>query len=147
MSTVFKETIELLYKDFKEIDEIVKLKNSLVQNSRKNLKELLDGKTPEEAEDALTYIYVDSILYNSNLQTVFVRLMHYIELFKTVTQDSLNEEIEQFYKDMKQWMPKSIFKAVGGELVEVETGMLDKSRKAFLESEELKYLKERFVQN
>lgn len=135
MQDKLKEQVELNFKAYFDVNKIVVEKNKLIQNKQTDLKTSLEGKSLEDMQDILVYTYVDTILYNKELQFLFVKAINTIEIFKQVSDEKLSDEIENFYKEMKQWMPKRMFAVEKDDLVEVETGILEKERKAFLEGD------------
>ena len=143
----FKNYIETLLKEYNEVDSIVKVKNDFIRNKQGDLRKSIEGKTPEELEELLVHTYVDTALYNKDLQLMFVRLICNMDTFKTLFSEPLSNEAEDFYTKMRQWLPKRLFKIEKGELVESETGTLETARKEFLDSDFLKGLKNNITQN
>lgn len=130
-----QEKIESLYKEYKEFDEIVKSKNKAITEKQMPLKDIIKDKSFEEMQDILMHIYVDAILYNKDLQILFFRLITNIETYLEFSKEPLSEEITSFYNDMKTWSPKRVFVIEKGDLIETESGNLEKARKEFLESD------------
>jgi hypothetical protein len=130
-----EEKIEALYKEYKEFDSIVKEKNNAITNKQTSIKDIIQGKSFEEMQDVLMHIYVDAILYNKDLQILFFRLITNIESYLEFSKEPLSEEITAFYNEMKTWSPKRVFVLEKGDLVETESGSLEKARKEFLESD------------
>ncbi len=135
MQQQFKEQVEHIFKEYAEINSIVQEKNKLIANKQGDLKKSLEGKSIDELQTVLTHTYVDTLLYNKELQFLFVKVVNAIEMYKSLVSEPLADEIEEFYKSMRQWMPKRMFTVEKDELVEVEKGLLDKERKNFLEGE------------
>jgi hypothetical protein len=129
-----------LYAEYKEFETIVKKKNSDIANKSDNLKDLVVGKTPEELQDILTHVYVDTILYNKDLQIMFFKLITTIEMSLEFSKVELPEEVMNFYNEMKSWAPKKVFMIEKGDIVESEKGNLDSARKEFVESDFFKEL-------
>lgn len=130
-----EEKIISLYNEYKEFDKVVKEKNEEVTKKKTSVKDIIKDKPLEEVKDVLLYIYVDAILSNKDLQIMFFRLVTNIETYLEFSKEPLNEEITNFYNEMKTWAPKKVFVLEKGELVETEVGVLDKARKEFLESD------------
>lgn len=130
-----EEKIISLYNEYKEFDTVVKEKNEEVTKKKTSVKDIIKDKPLEEVKDVLLYIYVDAILSNKDLQIMFFRLVTNIETYLEFSKEPLNEEITNFYNEMKTWAPKKVFVLEKGELVETEVGVLDKARKEFLESD------------
>lgn len=130
-----EEKIEALYKEYREFDEIVREKNKAVTDKQTSIKDILKDKSIEEMQDVLLHIYVDAILYNKDLQILFFRLITNIESYLEFSKEPLSEEITAFYNEMKTWSPKRVFVLEKGDLVETESGSLEKARKEFLESD------------
>lgn len=130
-----EEKIISLYNEYKEFDKVVKEKNEEVTSKKTSVKDIIKDKSLEEVKDVLLYIYVDAILCNKDLQIMFFRLVTNIETYLEFSKEPLNEEITNFYNEMKTWAPKKVFVLEKGELVETEVGVLDKARKEFLESD------------
>jgi hypothetical protein len=124
-----------LYNEYKEFDAVVKEKNKEITQKKGSVKDIIKDKSLEEVKDVLLHIYVDAILYNKDLQIMFFRLVTNIETYLDFSKEPLNEEITNFYNEMKTWSPKKVFVLEKGELTETEVGVLDKSRKEFLESD------------
>ncbi len=137
----FNDYIETLFKEYSEVDSIVQAKNKFIKDKQADLKNSIQGKSIDELEDLLIHTYVDTTLYNKDLQILFVRLICNIDTYKSLYSELLSEDIEAFYTKMRQWMPKRLFKVEKGELVESETGVLEEERKKFIESDFLKGLK------
>lgn len=137
-----EEKIINLYSEYKEFDSVVKEKNKAIVNKKASVKDILQDKSVEEAKDVLLHVYVDAILYNKDLQIIFFKLITNIETYLEFSKEPLNEEIMNFYNEMKNWSPKRVFILEKGELVETETGTLEKARKDFLESDFFKGLLE-----
>lgn len=135
-----KNKIEILYNDYTSFEKVVKEKNRIVTEKQNSIKELLDGKSPEDMENVLVHIYVDTILYNKDLQILFFKLITNIETYLEFSKEPLNEEIIEFYNTMKTWSPKRVFVLEKGDLVETEPGTLEKARKEFMESDFFKGL-------
>lgn len=135
-----KSKIEILYNDYTSFEKVVKEKNRIVTEKQKSIKELLDGKSPEDMENVLVHIYVDTILYNKDLQILFFKLIINIETYLEFSKEPLTEEIIEFYNTMKTWSPKRVFVLEKGNLVETEPGTLEKARKEFMESDFFKSL-------
>jgi len=130
-----KSKIAELYSEFKQFEEIVKLKNEEVVKLKGNVKALISDKDPETFKDVLLNAYVDTILYNKDLQVLYLKLINAIEIYIEFSTESLPEEIEKFYNDMKDWAPKRDFKIEKEDLVEVEPGKLAKAREDFLKGD------------
>jgi hypothetical protein len=130
-----EEKIISLYNEYKEFDKVVKEKNEEVTKKKTSVNEIIKDKPLDEIKDVLLYIYVDAILSNKDLQIMFFRLVTNIETYLEFSKEPLNEEITNFYNEMKTWVPKKVFVLEKGELVETEVGVLDKARKEFLESD------------
>lgn len=135
-----KSKVLSLYAEYKEFETLVKKKNSDIANKNENLKDLVVGKTPEELQDILTHVYVDTILYNKDLQIMFFKLITTIETYLEFSTEELPEEISKFYSEMKSWAPKKVFMVEKGDIVESETGNLELARKEFIESDFFKEL-------
>jgi hypothetical protein len=130
-----EEKIIGLYNEYKEFDAVVKEKNKEITQKKTSVKDIVKDKSTDEVKDVLLHIYVDAILYNKDLQIMFFRLVTNIETYLEFSKEPLNEEITNFYNEMKTWSPKKVFVLEKGELVETEVGVLDKARKDFLESD------------
>lgn len=130
-----EEKIIALYNEYKEFDAVVKEKNKEITQKKTSVKDIVKDKSADEVKDVLLHIYVDAILYNKDLQIMFFRLVTNIETYLEFSKEPLNEEITNFYNEMKTWSPKKVFVLEKGELVETEVGVLDKARKDFLESD------------
>lgn len=138
-----KNKIVSLYDEYQEFDKIVKEKNKLISEKNTSIQELIKGKSIEEMEHLLTHVYVDTILYNKDLQILFFKLITTIETYLEFSKESLPDNILEFYSNMKTWSPKRVFMIEKGDLVETETGTLDKARKEFLESDFFKNMLEK----
>lgn len=135
-----KTKVMSLYSEYREFESVVKKKNEELTNNKANLKEVIQGKSVEELQDVLVHVYVDTILYNKDLQLLFLRLFNAIELYNEFSQDALPEEILKFYSELKTWAPKRVFVVEKGDLVETESGILEEERSKFLESDFFKDL-------
>ena len=91
-----KEKIEILYNDYTSFEKVVKEKNKIVTEKQKSIKELLDGKSTEDIEEVLVHIYVDTILYNKDLQMLFFKLVTNIETYLEFSKEPLSEEVIEF---------------------------------------------------
>lgn len=130
-----KEKIIDLYAEYVEFDTIVKEKNKAIANKQTSVKDILKDKSVEESENILIHVYVDTVLYNKDLQILFFKLITNIETYLEFSKESLPEEIIEFYNSMKTWSPKRIFMIEKGDLVETESGTLELARKDFLDSD------------
>lgn len=130
-----KQKVITLYAEYKEFESIVKVKNEALAKDKSNLKDVVSGKDIEELQKVLVHVYVDTILYNKDLQLMFLKLINTIEIYQEFFEDSLPEDLSTFYSTMKNWSPKRIFMIEKGELVETETGLLEEERAKFLESD------------
>jgi hypothetical protein len=135
-----KEKVVSLYVEYKEFENVVKLKNEKLAKDKSNLKDVVSGKGVEELEQILVHVYVDTILYNKDLQIMFLKLMNSIELYKEFYTEELPEDVATFYSEMKNWAPKRIFVVEKNDLVETEIGLLEEERAKFLESDFFKEL-------
>lgn len=135
-----KNKIVELYSEYQIFEKIVKEKNKQISEKGTSIQELLKDKSPEEMESVLLHIYVDTILYNKDLQILFFRLITNIETYIEFSKEDLPTEILEFYNNMKTWSPKRVFMIEKEDLVETETGTLEKARKEFLESDFFKGL-------
>ena len=135
-----KEKVVSLYVEYKEFENVVKLKNEKLAKDKSNLKDVVSGKGVEELQQILVHVYVDTILYNKDLQIMFLKLMNSIELYKEFYTEELPEEVVTFYSEMKNWAPKRIFVVEKNDLVETEIGLLEEERAKFLESDFFKEL-------
>jgi hypothetical protein len=135
-----KNKIEILYNDYTSFEKVVKEKNRIVTEKQSSIKDLLEGKSAEDMENVLVHIYVDTILYNKDLQILFFKFITNIETYLEFSKEPLNEEITEFYNTMKTWSPKRVFVLEKGDLVETEPGTLENARKEFMESDFFKGL-------
>ena len=135
-----KEKVIRLYNEYKEFDKVVKEKNKAISDKQTSIKDLVKDKPLEEMEDILIHVYVDTMLYNKDLQVLFFKLISNIETYLEFSKEDLDEEILSFYNEMKTWSPKRVFMLEKGELIETESGTLDKARKDFMESDFFKGL-------
>lgn len=135
-----KSKVISLYSEYKEFESVVKKKNEELTKNKANLKDVIQGKKVEELQDVLVHVYVDTILYNKDLQILFLKVINAIEIYKEFATDELPEEVLKFYSDMKTWAPKRVFVVEKGELVETESGILEEERTKFLESDFFKEL-------
>lgn len=142
MQEKLQEIILGLYREYEELDGLVKTKNQEITNNKNNLREVLKDKTPEELQQVLVHIYVDTILYNKDLQQLYLTLYLNIDTYLQVSDVNLPEHIMNFYKDAKFFVPKRVFKVEKGEIIETEVGKLEEARKMFLESEDFKKFRE-----
>lgn len=130
-----KQKVVGLYTEYKEFESIVKVKNENLAKDKDNLKDVVSGKDIEELQKVLVHVYVDTILYNKDLQLMFLKLINSIELYQEFFSESLPEDVVTFYSSMKNWAPKRIFMIEKGDLVETETGLLEEERTKFLDSD------------
>lgn len=140
-----EEKIIALYSDYLEFDKVVKEKNKVISEKQTSIKELVKDKTVEELENILSHVYVDTILYNKDLQILFFKLITNIETYLEFSKETLNKDIMEFYNSMKNWSPKRVFMLEKGELVETEPGTLNKARAEFMESDFFKSLSEQIT--
>lgn len=135
-----KEKIIGLYHKYKELESIVESKNKeLVLNKEKIVGSSLN-KDIDELEKVLVNIYVDTVIYNKDLQIAFYHLFLNIETYEELSTVDLPKEIKEFYSQMKKWAPKRTFVVEKGVLVETETGVLEKAREEFIKSDFFKNL-------
>jgi hypothetical protein len=130
-----REKINSLYKEYKEFDTVVKEKNKEITNKKTTIKEMVENKSIEEVQEVLIHLYVDTLLYNKDLQILFFKLVCNIESYLEFSTDSLDKEVLDFYQSMKTWIPKRLFMLEKEEIVETEIGVLEKARKEFLQSD------------
>lgn len=132
---LIKQKVVDLYVEYKEFEKIVKEKNESLSKDKDNLKDIISGKDIDEVQKILVHVYVDTILYNKDLQLMFLKLINSIESYQEFFSESLPEEVIKFYSDMKNWAPKRVFMLEKGNLVETETGLLEEERAKFLASD------------
>lgn len=144
---LLKEKVISLYAEYKGFEKVVKEKNESLYKDKSTLKDVVEGKTVDELQKVLVHTYVDTILYNKDLQILFFKLVINIETYLEVVGSDLPEEIEKFYSEMKNWAPKRVFVLEKGELVETEPGTLEEERAKFLESDFFKQLLEKTKDN
>lgn len=137
-----KNKILDLLTEYEKLEAIVSGKNKEIETKRENLQELIKNSELDEIEKVLTYIYADTILYNTDLQMAFIRLIYNIETYKEISEENLPENIQVFYNKMKNWAPKRTFMVEKEDLVETEIGILEKKRLEFLNSDYYKSFKE-----
>ena len=130
-----KNKIVELYSEYQVFEKIVKEKNRQISEKGTSIQDLVKDKSPEEMENVLLHVYVDTILYNKDLQMLFFKLLTNIETYIEFSKEDLPTEILEFYNNMKTWSPKRVFMIEKEDLVETETGTLEKARKEFLESD------------
>lgn len=141
-----KEKINSLYAEYKEFDAVVKEKNKAVTEKKNTVKEMVEGKSVEQVQDVLIHLYVDTLLYNKDLQILFFKLVSNIETYLEFSKEDLDKEVYDFYQEMKVWAPKRVFMLEKGEIVETEVGIQEKARKEFLESDFFKGFSEKMKQ-
>lgn len=139
----FKEKVIKLYSEYSEFEKIITAKNEQLLDNKKNIAEIVKGKSLEEMEEILLQLYSDIILYKAHSKTVFVEVMLSIETYLELGGGELPEEITKFYNAMKQFVPKRLFAIEKGEVVETEVGLLEEQRKLLLEGEYFQALKEK----
>jgi hypothetical protein len=144
---LLKDKVASLYVEYKEFEKVVKAKNEALYKDKSSLKEVVEGKTVEELQQVLVHTYVDTILYNKDLQILFFKLIVSIETYLEVVGQGLQEDIQTFYSEMKNWAPKRVFVIEKGELVETEPGTLEEERAKFLESDFFKQMLEKTKDN
>lgn len=132
---LIKQKVVDLYTEYREFESIVKAKNEDLAKDKSTLKDVVAGKDIDELQEVLVHVYVDTILYNKDLQLMFLKLINSIEDYQEFFSESLPEEIVKFYSDMKSWSPKRVFMIEKGNLVETETGLLEEERAKFLDSD------------
>jgi hypothetical protein len=113
---LLKDKVASLYVEYKEFEKVVKAKNEALYKDKANLKEVVEGKTVEELQQVLVHTYVDTILYNKDLQILFFKLIVSIETFLEVVGQGLQEDIQNFYKnkglELKKEDMSEIFKTI-----------------------------------
>jgi hypothetical protein len=130
-----KDKITELYTEFIEFEKLVKIKNEEITNLKGGIKSLAAGKDIEALKDIVLTTYVDTILYNKDLQVLYLKLINAIEIYIEFSIEPLPKEIENYYDSMKGWAPKRDFKIEKGTIVEVELGKLEKAREDFLKGD------------
>jgi len=130
-----KEKINSLYAEYKEFDAIVKEKNKEITDKKATVKDMVEGKSVEEVQEIMIHLYVDTLLYNKDLQILFFKLVSNIETYLEFSKESLDKEVHDFYQEMKVWSPKRVFMLEKGKIIETEVGIQEKARKEFLESD------------
>jgi len=140
-----KNKIVKLFNEYEEVEKIVKDKNKAISDRGTSIQDLVKDTSSEELENMLVHIYVDTILYNKDLQILFFKLITNIETYIEFSKEDLPKEVLEFYNNMKTWSPKRAFVVEKGDLVETETGVLENARKEFMESEFFKGLLQQAV--
>lgn len=130
-----KDKILFLYSKYREFEEIINDKNKKLVGDKANVLQLIEGKEIEEFESILQNIYVDTVLYNKDLQIAFSQLFINIETYVEFSSEGLPQDILDFYETMKKWFPKRTFMVEKGDIVETEAGVLGKAREEFLQSD------------
>lgn len=137
MEKELKDKIETSYYNYKLIEKVAEQK---YQQSLKD-KEQLSLKTSLDVEGLKKFHqdkYVDLTLMVAEQQTVFYKLFVLIDLFKEFNYTSLSDEIVEFYNSNRIFSLKEAFVVKEDKLIEKEEGLLEKRRKAFLESDQFK---------
>lgn len=124
-----------LYNEYMEFQKLLQDKNKEFLAKKEDMPNLLKEGLNENLESMLIHIYSDMVLYNQDLQFLFMILMTNIITYVELSKDPLSEEIKQFYDSHKQWYPKRAFAIEKEQLVEAEKGSLEVKRKEFLESD------------
>jgi hypothetical protein len=140
-----RNKIVKLFNEYEEVEKIVKDKNKAISDRGTSIQDLIKDTSSEELENMLVHIYVDTILYNKDLQILFFKLITNIETYIEFSKEDLPKEVLEFYNNMKTWSPKRAFVVEKGDLVETETGVLENARKEFMESEFFKGLLQQAV--
>ena len=144
---LLKEKVISLYAEYKGFEKVVKQKNESLYKDKASLKEVIEGKSIDELQQVLVHTYVDTILYNKDLQILFFKLVTNIETYLEVVGTGLPEDIEKFHSEMKNWAPNRVFVLEKGELVETEPGTLEEERAKFLDSDFFKQMLEKTKDN
>jgi hypothetical protein len=132
-----------LHSEYLEFDDIVKQKNDKIKDKGNTVKDLISNKSLEEIEDVLLHMYVDTLLFNKDLQLLFIKLINTIELYMELSGKDLPGDIQEFHSSMKEWVPKRVFMVEKGELVETEEGITNTARQEFLNSDFFKGIVEK----
>jgi hypothetical protein len=140
-----RNKIVKLFNEYEEVEKIVKDKNKAISDRGTSIQDLIKDTSSEELENMLVHVYVDTILYNKDLQILFFKLITNIETYLEFSKEDLPKEVLEFYNNMKTWSPKRAFVVEKGDLVETETGVLENARKEFMESEFFKGLLQQAV--
>lgn len=130
-----KNKIIELYSEYQGFEKFVKEKNRQISEKGMTIQDLVKDKPIGEVENILLHVYVDTILYNKDLQILFFKLITNIEIYIEFSKEELPTEILEFYNNSKAWSPKRVFVLEKGDLIEAEIGTLEKARKEFLESD------------
>ena len=125
--------IERLYDEYLEFQSLLQGKNKEFLSKKEEIPDLLKEGLNETLEKILVHLYSDMVMYNADLQYLFMIIMTNINTYVEEVQDPLPERIKTFYETHKQYYPKRTFAIEKGEIIEAETGLLDKKRKEFLE--------------
>jgi hypothetical protein len=135
-----KNKIVKLFNEYEEAEKIVKSKNKAISDKGTSIQDLIKDSSSDELEDMLLHVYVDTILYNKDLQILFFKLITNIETYIEFSKEDLPKEVLEFYNSMKAWAPKRVFTIEKGDLIETEIGVLENARKEFMESDFFKGL-------
>ena len=92
----FSDYIETLFKEYTEVDSIVQAKNKFIKDKQADLKNSIQGKSIDELEDLLIHTYVDTTLYNKDLQILFVRLICNIDTYKSLYSELYRKILKHF---------------------------------------------------
>ena len=84
-----KNKIVELYSEYQEFEKIVKEKNRQISEKGTSIQDLVKDKSPEEMENVLLHVYVDTILYNKDLQILFFKLLTNIETYIEFSKEDL----------------------------------------------------------
>lgn len=132
------------YNNYLELEKILKDKQENLKSKQEDIRKELENSKDENQMQKIIEFHQDKYInFNflvNDSQITFVRLFNLIDLFKELGYEDLPEEVAHFYESQKSFSPREVFIIKNGELLERETGLLEKARKNFLESDYFKSL-------
>lgn len=132
-TNIYSEKIEELLNELQYYSDIlIKINKSREDNAKELQKIFKKNKNAEEVKDFAFDSFFLSSFQNLDLQIIRAKFVSYVELYLfDEDAEPLSEKVMQAYDYLKTRLPKRMFLAKDGDLVEVEAGSIDKKKEMF----------------
>ena len=113
-------------------DILVKLNQNREEKAKKLQKVFKKNKNADEIKDFAFDSFFMSSFQNLDLQIIRAKFVSYVELYLFDEKvEPLSERVKEAYDFLKTKLPKRMFLAKDGKLVEIDSGSMDSKRKMY----------------
>lgn len=132
---IFREKILEIFDELKYYQELVTKKNKSREEQVNSIKEVFaKNRDADEVKNFAFNNFFMASFQNLDLQIIQTKFVSYVELYLFDTEsEELPEELINAYGFIKSRLPKRMFLAKDGELVELVEGSIEAKRQKFEE--------------